>query len=429
MIYPVFELIPDFSDPPEYGTLTAVERAGLSPAQDVAFFPHTQPEHTFSFQFVFTTAADIRAMKAFFLDRAGRTKPFYLPSWRNDLPAYTGAAGSNLLTVVADYELGDHADAAGRQVFIWQPGKALFVSSVVSATPGVSGRVELNLTRFLPFTVDATTAVIGYVHLVRFSEESLQYDHLSASVATVDAKFQTVRQWTGEEDSFSIERLDIATAGGTLRGFLTAEATVAEVSPADSRTAYANGPAALETGESYPMTTAWAAWINSDGIRLQEADPFDQSVPDAGGVLTNLVSGFIDTEHLSLCFNGATGWDSLAYQRTATAIRLWIKVFAGPLAINFDGLDPCLFNTGQLDGSITGEDAVIACYYRKPDSNRLYVRTTGDLFAAEHVAAVLPVRPVKLKRVFEDGATAKLEFLDASMRRVVLTSAAYPAFP
>lgn len=430
--YPVFELVPDFTEAPEYGTITAVERSGLSPALDVAFFPQTQPEHTFAFQFTLTTLAEVRRMKAFFRDRCGRTKPFYMPSWRDDLPAFTGADGSNFLTVTAAFEFGEHADAPGRAIFIWQPGQDLFVSRVVGFTPLLHGRVELNLASFLPFGVDPLTAVVGYAHLCRFSDDDLQFDHLSASVAGLLVKTQSVRQWTSEEETFSVERLDITTGGGTVRGFVSAEATVDEVEPAESRTAYANGPAVIETPEVYPMTTGWVAWVSPDGIRLQEAaapPPFSQTIPDpAAGALTDLVAGHVSTEHLALCFC-LNGWDVLAYQNSATSIRLWLKVFAGPGSHDFAGLDPVLCDTGQLDGGIEGEDSIVACYYRKAESNTLFVRTSGDLFATEHVAAILPVRPLKLKRVFEDGATFKLEFLDASMRRVILTSAEYPAFP
>lgn len=410
MIYPVFSIVPDFTDPPEYSIITASERVNLAPAEDVAFFPQTQADRLFAFDFTLTTAADIRELKAFFRDRCGRNAPFYLPGWRNDLPAVSGTIGENLLTVTApDFSLGEHSDDRTRAIYIWQPGQALFTSEVIAATPVSGDEVELNLVTFLTFTVDPETAIVGYLYIVRCDEDELQYDHLSATVATVPVKFRTVRQWIDAENTYSVARLDITGGEATALGFVSAEASPEEGEPRDPRIADADGS---------------AAWVNPDGIRVKvTATPEDIVIPDGTGSISALTPAPVLVEHLSLTFD-PDGGHMLAWNISATQFRL-ARDPSDPIFTDFDGLDPLLSSNLTVDETISSGDQTNFLYYRKPADNRLYLRK-GTGFGTESVAAVLPVRPVKLQRIYKDGRTLKIEFLDAGMRVVVLTSAAYP---
>ena len=438
--YPVFDIVPDFTDPPTYGVTNVVERASLSPAIDAAFFPQHTPDQSFAFNFAFTAAADSRAMKDFFRDRGGRMAPFYLPSWRADLPAITGVAGSNSsgdtkITVEAEDYNATHLDGTagdhyGRQIFIWQPDEDLFTASVVAATQDTSEHAVLTLSKFLPFTVDIKTAIIGFLHLAHFDADDLSFDHLTSAAATMDAKFRAARESSDETPTLAVTRVDLDGPDGadTIKGFATATVAAGVSDPPDTRVAWGNGPAVLHTIASPLFGTGWTAWANGDGIRIKTAaapPPFSQSVPDGTGTLSGLVAGFIDTEHISLSFT-RNAWEAIAYQRTATAIRIWLKQFAGPVAYNFDGLDPVLANSGEF-GLSDPENAVVICYYRKPSDSRLYARFSTDLYAIEYTAAALPLRPIKLIRAYKSGLTVKLEYLDAHFRTVTLTSAAYPA--
>lgn len=410
--YPTLDIRPDFDTAPVYGVLTPQERSGLSPAADTAFFPQEQIDSTFGFRFVFLTREECRAFKAFFLSRGGQLAPFYLPSWQNDLPAISGTAGSNLLTVSAeDYAAahlgsGTHGDDYGRQIFVWQPNETLFVSPVVGASEATPGETVLDLAGFLPFEVDAATAIIGFLYLAKFDEEELNFDHLTSAVATVDVKFRSCRQWSTEVLTLAIARLDHTPA----LGFTAAEITIAEPVPRDTRVAKAPG---------------FEAWVNTDGIRFKaSALEYSISIPDGSGAFSDGIVGFVDTQHLSMTFD-PDGVEAFAYQLNDTTFRI---VTGGGDTVNVDitGLDPLLCSNIDVDGSIASGDQTNFCYYRKANDSGLYVRIGGG-FGTETKIANLPVRPLKLKRIYADGLTFKLEYVDAHFRTVTLTSAAYPA--
>lgn len=410
MIYPVFTVQPDFHREPEYGAVTDVQRAGLSPARDTAFFPEDEPVSTFSFTFAALTLAEARAIKAFFLARAGRTEPFYLPSWRPELPSPAGTIGENVLTITAeDYDLGDHADYHTRQIWIMEPGEALFYSEVVAAADAGGGEWELNLASFLPFTL-TDKAIAGFLHLARFEEDEIAYDHASAAIMEAEIQFRSVRQWSGEPASFTVEQIDLALEDATLMGFVSGVVEDAEVTPYDSRLAHAEG---------------WDAWVNGDGIRrILSGTPYATAVPSATGALSALTPAFVDTQHLSMTFD-PDGLHMLAWQHSATEFRI-ARDPSDPVFANHAGLDPLISSNVEVDATVSSGTQTNFVYYRKAGDPRLYVRR-GTGFNTESVAAVLPSLPLKLKRVYADGSFLKLEYLDSHFRRVTLTSAAYPS--
>jgi hypothetical protein len=413
--YPVLSILPDFTEPPLYGIANTVDRAGLSPARDTAFFPQDQADLTFGHNFLLNTRDECRAMKAFFLARGGRLAPFYLPSWRADLPAFEGVAGSNTagdtqITVLAeDYaetHLDEtHGDHYGRQLFIWQPGEDLFTAGVVGSHQETEGQAVLTVDRLLPFDIDKTTAIIGFLHLANFEGEELDYDHFTSAAAAVEIKFRSCRQWSTETPALTIARIDAA----GLLGFVSAAVDTTAPTPGDSRVAWA--------AES-------AAWANPDGIRTKASvTPYDVTIPDGTGTVSALSQGIVDTAHLSMTFD-ADGELVLAWQHSATHFRL-ARHPSDPVYLDIAGLDPVLCSNLNVDGSVGEGENANAVYYRKPGDNRLYMRVSPG-YSTEHAVAALPLRALKLKRVYEDGRTLKLEYVDAHFRRVILTSSPYP---
>jgi hypothetical protein len=423
--YAVFSVMPDFEKEPEYGTVNLVERINVSPAPDTALFPQTTPDLTFNFEFAMEVQ-DLRTVKKFFLDRGGRNEPFYLPSWRADLPAVSGASGASLITVLspgypaAHFGGSTRADGRGRQIFIWQPGEDLFTTAVVGAEELLHGNVELSLSGWLPFTVNAKTAIIGFLHLARFEEDQLDYEHLLSTEATATIRFRGIRAWNGEESVLTVEPVTVET---DWLGFESATIEAEDAPPADERVSYSLGPAVYETPE-FPQTAEWAAWVNPDGIRFTDTlDIGGQVTPDGSGSLTALATGFVNTEHLSLCFlNNAQ--EAIAYQLTATGIRVSAHTVGSPVHFNFTGLDPVIVWLGNLSPGL-GEDADFICYYRLAGENILYCRLSRDGFATEHVAARLPVKLLKLKGARISEGRILLDCLDTGFRHVTLTSPEY----
>lgn len=414
--YPVFTIRPDFTEPPVYGVSNMVERAGLSAAIDTAFFPQTFPDMTFSFNFAFTSGAAARELKTFFRSTAvGKLRPFYLPSWRSDLPCGpsadgAGNAGDTKVSVFCAAYANTHLstnppDHFGRSIFIWQPGEELYTSAVVAAEQITQGHAVLTVTEFLPFTVDPSTAIIGFCHLAHFDTDELTTDHLTSEAATAAAKFRAQREYSSELVPLSIARIDHAPYVGFVSAVQVSDAAV----PNDSRVAYATG---------------YNAWVNTDGIRLATGDPFDRSVPDNGGALSDLANNFTDTDHVSLTFD-PDGDHVLAWQSGPAEFTLALHP-SDPVYQTHEGIDPVLASDLTVNLSLEAGEQTNAVYYRKPSDSNLYMRL-GPGYETEHIAAVLPVRPLKLKRVTDNGdRTLTLEYLDAQFRTTRIKSAQYP---
>lgn len=421
LFYDVFTITPDFEEPPVYGVSNAVEMAALAPAQDTAFFPQSRPDMTFAFNFVFTTAAEIRALKLFFRDTAaGRLAPFYSPSWRADLPVGPTAAAANsagdtkLSVFCAAYSatyLTTDPDHFGRQVFVWQPGENLFTAAVVAAEQLTQGHAVITVSQYLPFTIDPTTAIIGFCHLAHFDSDQMAIEYLLPAAAKVALKIRSGREYSDETVALSIVRSDHA----PFLGFVSAAMVTASAVPLDTRVAAAAGS---------------NAWVNTDGIRIAAGDPYDVALPDDTGALSPLSDGLGDgrPDHLSLSYD-SDGGHVLAWQHSATEIRVGLHP-DDPTYHTFTGLDPLLCTNLNVDGTVGDGDQDVAVYYRKPAEAKLYMRI-GAGYDTELLAAILPVRPLKLKRVIEDteARTLTVEFLDAQFRTVHITSAAYPDAP
>jgi hypothetical protein len=414
--YEIFPSVPDFTDPPKYGVSNLVDRAGLSAAIDTAFFPQTFPDLTFQFQFAFSTAEDSRELKTFFRRMGGKLRPFYVPSWRSDLPCGPGAddagtAGDTKISVFCEDYAATYLDSTdpdhfGRQLFVWQPGEDLFTAAVVSSEQLTQGHAVLTVSRYLPFTIDPTTAIIGFLHLAHFNDDEIMFNHMTTAAATSEAKFRAQREFSAEILTLAIAQIDRS----PFLGFDAAAQVSDAAIPADNRIAYAD---------------TFNAWANSDGIRLAAGDPYDVALPDGSGSLSGLAETFIDTEHISLSWD-ADGEHVLAWQSSETEFTVGVGP-SDPILQTFTGLDPLLCTNLNVDGSIGGGEQTNAVYYRKPADTNLYMRI-GPAFGTEYVAAALPVRPIKLKRIFEDleARTLTLEYLDAQFRTTRITSAAYP---
>ena len=420
MIYPVLDTIPNFQKNPLHGIRTEATRSGLSPARETVFFPETAPEETVRLSFAFEDGS-AAAMKEFFRARGGQRSPFYLPSWKNDLPPISGAEGETQLLVSWSDYAAELADATGdgrtKAVWLYQPGHGLFVAAVVTAGEPDAGQTLLTLDRYLQWDVNPITALCGFLRLCRFADESLRYNHLTADVAELSADFVTVAAARSESEDFEIAPISYS----NFLGFSTATAEQEQTPPADARVALAMGPATLGTGGT--NSDQWAAWVAADGLRIEKTT--DEIVlPRTSGALTALISpGPVDTTHLALCFEG-NGREMLAYESGQDEITLIRRLALSNASYTWEGRCPVLATLLDLLPTLD-EDATPACYYIRDGDPSIYVRYASELFATERTAAVLPVRLIELRSAEILSGRIVLHGIDSAFRHVTITSPLY----
>lgn len=430
--YPVFSTVPDFSTAPQYGLQTGHDRLAIAQGRARVAFPNKQPDRVFGFAFTLETATEIRSVKEFLRDRGGRTHPFYLPSWRNDLPPLAGTVGSNLLTVSAeDYEAthltepATRADHYGRQIFVWQPGEDLHTTRIIGATEPTTATTVLDIEDLLPFTIDPAKAIVGFCHLARFMEDRLDWEHWSDTAAKTTIKFKGIRQHNDIGQSNPVADFDFY---GSL-GFHSVTQAAQAVEPNDSRIGYAAGPYNLHNSQDELYQTRWAAWLFEGAMRLRKKPTGSISLPDSGGATSALFTGAnITTDHITLAFD-QNGWEVIAYQKTATTIELRQFFNFETTIRTWDGIDPVLVYNQLLDPNLEDGDSDVVCYYLKPGNSTLYARFQRENFLIENTVTLLPLRPLALKRTWIEGQIQYLELMDAGFRSAILQTDSYPDPP
>lgn len=439
LFFPTLTTVPDFSEAPRRGTATIHDRTAMGTATQTAFMPMRRPDYLFHFRFAFDDAAAVRDMKEFFRARGGRAEPFYFPSWRRDIRTVgVAAAGTQQITIQSpaeDYEAthltGTDADHYGRQLFFWRDGETVWMDSILRVLPSTTpGEEILDMDNPLPFDVD-DDVFVGWAYLVRFTEDRLEWKHFSLDAAEVSIGFRGMRQANQNEVEVAIEQVD---QYGQL-GFVSCAIAPGDILPVTNRVAYASGPETLRASQDDPYSMPWAAYPSTGGMKLRKAIPPDNEtiwLPQVGGTPSILFDDDVDTDHVALAFD-QNGYEVIAYQKTATTIECRRYFNTEVEIVEWDGIDPVLQFNGLLDEDLPTGDTDVVAYYLKPGENVLYARFQRDNFGTEYVAALLPVRPVALKRATFDIAddlsegTLLVDLVDPGFRVATLSSAAYPA--
>ncbi len=417
--YSVLALVPDFNTVPQYGASTAQDMVRNAYGPAFVGFPQVRPDLSFKFAFTLTSVEEIDGLEEFFRACSGRAHPFYLPSWRRDLPDAVGSAGSHYLTVdLTDYT-ADHltdpatrADHWGRQLFIWQPGHALWTDRIVSATED-EGLTVLDLERPLPFSVDPEISVCGWLHLARFAEDELTWEYLVPDVASLSITFQGLRQHVDIEQELAVTEIQQYAQ----RGFILASQAVAPALPASNRWSTALGPDVIGTPQVDPFTEAWVVWEEDGDLRIKAGSSI--TYPDTSGTLSSLTGGDVRSTALSLAFN-ADAEEVIAIEKPGT-----VELRHAGGTVTFPGRSPVLVQNRLIYPAMLEADCDVVCYYIKPGEARIFTRFERDAYATERVAARLPVLPLELKASTAAGNIHTLELLDVRFQRVRLVSPSF----
>lgn len=400
--YPLFEFEPDFETPPRYSTGNEVDRLAIAPAPAFGTFPTAEPDRVFVLAFSPDSRNEIRAMKSFFRERGGKALPFYLPSWRDDFVAISGSALT--LVVLAQTIPAGHGSDYQRQVFVWQDG-VLHVSRWIKQTTG-GGSTTFTLEDPLPFTVKPEECLAGWVHLVAFADDRISWKHKFHDFAEASIVFRSPRQWSNLRSVDAV----VPIAHNRSPGFALATAEEDALAPYDGRVVYAQGPATLHSAGA--LNSRWAAWSETAGGTFLKKTAGTITRPDGTGTASDL-SGIANTP-LALAFLH-TGNEVIAYQDGDAISIVWHTGGGG-----WTGYNPVLVNNFFTDTGMPTGEAEVVCYYLKPGKNVLYARYSSEDFDTEHVAALLPFKPLELRGLSESDHTTLL-FADTSWRLVSLT--------
>lgn len=438
--FPLLTHVPDFLRPPQRGTSTAHHRLGLSTAQDTVVFPQRTPDILLSFRFSFFQRLQHQLFKEFFRERSGRTWAFFIPSWRRDITLVSPvAAGIKQIEIVSpdeSYEATHLTDTDpdhyGRFLFFWKDGEDPWASDVIRVLPSSTiGQEILDLDLELPWEIDDRT-VIGWCHLVRFTEDQLEWQHWSPDHAEVEVGFRATRRANQNSITQPIEQVD---QYGQL-GFTTCSLAPGEVLPVTNRVGYGLGPDTLHNTQDDPYRINWAVYTDVDGIvRIRKAiPPANETIwlPQVSGTESILFDGEDDlsSDHWSLAFD-QNAYEVIAYQADIDLIECRRFFNTEVVTVEWEGRDPALQYNALLDANLETGDTDVICYYLKKDDNRLFMRVQRDDFDTEYVVAMLPSRPIALKRAYfeydesEAAGVLQVEYLDAGLRVCTLSSAQY----
>lgn len=409
LLFPVFPVIPDFETAPRYSVGGTADKMAVAPAEAFVTFPTTEPERIFGFSFVLDTRAEILALKSFFSERGGRCRPFYLPSWRDDLTIQSGSGDSLVVDPVTIPEA--HGDHFSRAVFVYHEGAVHVTRWIRATTTGTETTFQLE--DALPWTVTPGEDMAGWAHLARFADDRLAWKHRLPDCAELTIAFRAGRHWTGVPTSGAVEPLVFSRSPG----FAAFAAVEDALAPIDYRVAYAMGPATLHTAGA--LNSRWAAWPDASGAGIRLKKTAGGIIrPDGTGTLSSLTGIDDDAERLALAFDHA-GNEYIAFQDGATISVHWLD--GTERFEDFTGLDPVLANNFFTDTGMPTGEAEVVCFYRKPGANVLFARYASDDFAEEHVAALLPFAVMELRGLAESDWTTLL-FADAAFRLATLST-------
>lgn len=406
LLFPVFPVVPDFAAPPRYSVGAEVDRMAVSAAPAFVTFPTTEPDRVFGFSFVLDTAAEIRALKAFFAERGGRCRPFYLPSWRDDLTIQSGSGDTLIVDPVT--LPASHADHFSRTVFLYHGGEVHVTRWIRETTTGTE--TTFFLEDALPWTLTPGEDIAGFAHLSRFADDRLAWKHKLPDCAELAIAFRSGRQWAAVPTSGAVAPITFNRSPG----FAACASVEDALLPIDYRVAYAMGPATLHTAGA--LNSRWAAWTDGTGIRLKKTTGAITR-PDGTGTLSSLT---VDpaAERFALAFDHA-GNEYVAGAAGASIAVHWLD--GTERSEEFSGFDPVLANNFFTDTGMPTGEAEVVCFFRKAGANVLFARYSTDDFSEEHVAALLPIPPMELRGLAEDDWTTLL-FADAHFRLASLST-------
>jgi hypothetical protein len=199
---PFFDTMPDFASPPEPSVSLKMHLADHGIGQKIAGFVGRREQQILTSEFKTHSAAERHAVEKFFNERKGSGGGFYVPSWHRDVDCPSGiTSGIDTLEISPiDYDTvylaNTDTNAPGKWLFAYSAGGVMQTRNVLSYTTGA-------------LTVDSewTTAVVadellcGFIHYVRFLDDTLRVEYDGQEKATISVQMIEVIDVISDADA------------------------------------------------------------------------------------------------------------------------------------------------------------------------------------------------------------------------------------
>lgn len=174
--YDVLEVVPNTRQDPERGFKRSL--AHLDPligALTVNARSYA-PVGAHTFPWFMASRAEIDIYKSFLANRAGRAVPFWVPSWRVDLPlnADIGANDPSISIVASDYTkyLFNDTNARRHLAFMLNIGQSFVYRKVTATQDNGNGTETLTLETSLGVSAPTASTFISFLYFVRLDVDN-----------------------------------------------------------------------------------------------------------------------------------------------------------------------------------------------------------------------------------------------------------------
>lgn len=416
LAYERFTLQPDFSKAPQYGIddeRDTVDTPGGSRGF-AAWTGHT--DKTFLFEFQTHAAEEWRQLREFFDRHGGRARAFYLPTWQHDFELASAAAiGETVIELAghwfADNVTEDRPDTLGRTLFIVNQAGQAAVHRVISFGEA-GGNDVVQLESPLAIALEPGRTMVGFCHLARLTNDTIESEHLSTDHARASLGFRSVIQTRRVNQTEFADGPEISSMNAV------ADIVAEDADPLydNPRVVTATGPFVRNGPQAENYQTEWVATLSTATNVVTVVGPSTFTTP--------LYNAPAPARQIALVFD-ALSREVLAWELDG---QVWIAYTNGGGTIsrlNFPAFSPVAYNTFAIDSTVNSGTATVAVFYLKPSDSTIFCRIASEDFATERRYCDSPLAPLYLHAARRHEGRLELVGMDAGHRLARWRSATY----
>lgn len=417
LAYEKFTLQPDFTKPPQFG-IDDDRDVVESPGGGNSFASwNGTTDRTFLFDFQTHAADEWRQLREFFDRHGGRARAFYLPTWQHDFELAADASiGATLIELAghwfADNVTEDRPDTLGRTLFIVNQLGQVAVHRVVGFSEA-GGNDVVQLETPTTILLVAGRCMVGFCHLSRLTNDTIESEHLSTDHARATLGFRSVNQTRRVDQTETAAGVEI----GNLNANFEVVATDTDPIYDNPRRAEALGPFILAAPQGANFQTEWIATL----------DPVTNLVTLKAGsyeTTTTVYNAPGPATQIALTFDAASK-EVLTWAIDGKVWIGWISGGSTVTRINFDGFSPVAFNTYGIDSTVNAGTATVAVFYLKQNDSTIFCRIISEDFGIEHRYCNSPLAPLYLHAARRNEGKLEIVGMDAGHRLAIWKSEGY----
>lgn len=181
---------PNFSDDPSdtIDHAQSVLDGGMGKVTAYDKGPYASGAH--SFNWFIQNKADADDLRTFFNTRRGMAVPFWIPTWRQDLPLASSIASSvtSMSILLSDYTLFMFPDVARRTICIFMSDGSTIFRQITGTIDNGDGTETLTLDSAPGVNVPQDT-MVSYLLFCRLDTDELEIGWLSSTVGSADLPY------------------------------------------------------------------------------------------------------------------------------------------------------------------------------------------------------------------------------------------------